>query len=466
MSTSKYPLPDNLPEDTWCFQLEVPADKEYVQLLVGALSWLSFWDAYDRDPLKRGREVAALWRNALDSLQACGDTPTPPPIVIKEIVKEYVGGIIEIESEDDMSNRLYIHKVNGVPYFAHDCGCGEIEYYKAQSVQVNPETGAIGEPYDQIPNDTLPVDPGAAESCYWTAAANVIISKITGYINSLAGYYQTGAISVFLGAGIETQQMVAAILNGNAQINFSNLGITPAEVTSALTASGYRAWLVEKLEERGLSGQLTRWNVARLTQSIFIPSIFNLPTPIAPYTEYWGLFVNLQDLNDALSTAATQCRTGINPVQGNGWEIDLTQYGSESELPFIINDNGSGQLGTLDPFVGLRPSNVSQWQLWVSWEMPAGIDILEVGYRVAEGGMGGNPFLRSICNYDDVGCSGTAVNISGFAEQNISSPSTTTDGAGIYFNALTGDEIAFDRLRILFDGDVSMPLGWTPYEFV
>lgn len=388
-----------------------------------------------------------------------------PPIPVPEKIIEYVGGLIEIETEEDDMSRLTRVNINGVPYLADDCGCGNVEYFKLQAVQVNPDTGEIGTSIDQIPNETLAVDPGSAESCYWNAAAGVIISQIEKFCDGLFAYFQTASLNAFIGAGVESAQIINAILSGNAQLDFTALGYTVEEVKAALTSQGYRAYVAQKLQERGLSGQLTRWNVARLTQ-LEVPQSLNIPTPVTPQINYWGLFCNLQELNNLLSVVATQCRTGINPVQGDGWEIDLTQYGSKEELPFIFNQSGGIDLGTLVPFTGIHGVNVSQWQVYVSWEMPADLQIVQVGYRVSEGAMGGNPFLRSICNYNNTGCAGGAVNVSGFNEQNVSSASVTTDGAGLYFNALTGGDIVFDRFRILFDEPVTMPVGWTPYQFV
>lgn len=68
-----YPLPDGeLGEDEIVCQLIfLPDRSEYWQALLGAISYMSTWKAWERDSDKRGKDAAANWREAFELTMGC-----------------------------------------------------------------------------------------------------------------------------------------------------------------------------------------------------------------------------------------------------------------------------------------------------------------------------------------------------------------------------------------------------------
>lgn len=475
---TRWGLPDNpSPTGFRCVTLFIPDDDYYQEQVIGFLFKLSQQNRYDRDEAHTARIVAATWQSAtFETLSRWGEScesPAPEPTSQERI--RYIHSLVELESEEEMPI-LRIETIDGRPYLEEDCGCGQRNYYALSGVSVNPETGAISSALDSPPDyvEDVPLTQEQIDDCYANAVADTVVDALVDYTGAVFDFAVLGAgvffpvtTTAIIGA-VEIQQGIAAFLNGNLQLDFSDVGYTAQEVQEAFDTTDFRDFIKARI---GDDQRLSRFVLELVSIRLLNNGGLNFPTPIYPVFAAWVKMCDMAQLNSQLQIAATECATG-NSVRtpGQGWEIDLTLYDDEGDLPFIFNDNGSGQLGTLVAGQGIKPTLVSQWQVWVSWAisagMPSGVGIEEVGYRLGAGGMGGNPFLRSICNYDSTGCSGSATNVSGQSETNVDSASVVTDGAGIYFNALTDDSMTFDRLRIKFDQPVSMPLGWTPYEFV
>lgn len=72
----QFPLPDNWePEGTWCATIRIPADEQYIPILLGWLHELTMSRNHARDPSEQGAAtVSRTWQNALDSV----------PIIISE----------------------------------------------------------------------------------------------------------------------------------------------------------------------------------------------------------------------------------------------------------------------------------------------------------------------------------------------------------------------------------------------
>ncbi len=70
---SGYPLPsgDLGSDDIACQLVYLPDRPEYWQALLGALSYLATWKAWERDVDKRGKDAAANWREALECTLEC-----------------------------------------------------------------------------------------------------------------------------------------------------------------------------------------------------------------------------------------------------------------------------------------------------------------------------------------------------------------------------------------------------------
>lgn len=62
MTRTKFPLPTVInPPDRLCVRVNVPDDPAHIQAFTGALLNLTEWYGWERDSLKRGREVASVW---------------------------------------------------------------------------------------------------------------------------------------------------------------------------------------------------------------------------------------------------------------------------------------------------------------------------------------------------------------------------------------------------------------------
>lgn len=392
-------------------------------------------------------------QNKLMTIQPCNGGNGEITETIYESVVEYVGGlIIEIEENEEMG-RLTIESIQGVSYLVDDCGCGTLKRYKLTPVEADPVTGAIGSAIDSIPDQTLVVDPGIAQSCYYTKAAELIVKAMSEFISSVAGWYITGTLSVTgLTIGIEAAQILSALLSGNVQINPASIGLTPEEVSAALATQGYQQWLAEKLEERGLSGNLNRWNVLRLTQGL--PSQFSFPTPVEPYTSAWGYYSNLQSLNNQLSYAATGCKTGQSSSFGNCWEIDLTTAPTFEATGLTFHVGTVGNWGTFVAGEGIKPVDDGQWQIWVYYDgLPASI-VQQIYFKFKDVGSQGG-FARVILSNGE-GFSGSSVNISGNYEGWVNSGGTIETinaGYGWYFNQLVSNAV-LEKIGIQFSTTV------------
>lgn len=68
-----YPLPDGeaYTEDLACQLVYLPNKDEYWRALLGTLSYLSTWLAWERDSDKRGKDAARAWKDALDCTLEC-----------------------------------------------------------------------------------------------------------------------------------------------------------------------------------------------------------------------------------------------------------------------------------------------------------------------------------------------------------------------------------------------------------
>jgi hypothetical protein len=68
-----YPLPDGElgNDEIVCQLIFLPDRSEYWQALLGAISYMSTWKAWERDSDKRGKDAAANWREAFELTMEC-----------------------------------------------------------------------------------------------------------------------------------------------------------------------------------------------------------------------------------------------------------------------------------------------------------------------------------------------------------------------------------------------------------
>lgn len=105
------PLPQVIdPGEFVCLRIWIPNDRGYRQAVLGAVSYLGNWFAWERDAAHQGREAAAVFRQAysltVEDLLAgknCGDTSdcdgsSSEPVTLDEI--NSCGGLIVLEAED------------------------------------------------------------------------------------------------------------------------------------------------------------------------------------------------------------------------------------------------------------------------------------------------------------------------------------------------------------------------------
>lgn len=81
MVNNGYIIPDNAsPGDMDCILVFYPNDPTYLAALLGSITYLATWTAWERDPDKRGRIAAAAWKDAnectLDSMSCITDLVT------------------------------------------------------------------------------------------------------------------------------------------------------------------------------------------------------------------------------------------------------------------------------------------------------------------------------------------------------------------------------------------------------
>lgn len=68
----KIPAVINPPERR-CIQISVPDDTEHIQIFAGLTRQLLDWQRWERDPLKRGTQVAQVWRDVWNSIDWTGE---------------------------------------------------------------------------------------------------------------------------------------------------------------------------------------------------------------------------------------------------------------------------------------------------------------------------------------------------------------------------------------------------------
>jgi len=134
------------PEDLNCILVFYPDDERYLQALIGSISYLATWTAWERDELKRGTIAAQRWKDALDctldAMNCLADLITA--------VNGITGKLTDIEQE--IADMNIVINNNG-------CGCdgGDID-----DIIINLDNPTIIAPYGE-PAYTDIVDPETGE---------------------------------------------------------------------------------------------------------------------------------------------------------------------------------------------------------------------------------------------------------------------------------------------------------------
>lgn len=127
-----YALPDDIhPEGFGCLRIYYPLNAGYRRAVLGAVSYLGNWYAWQHDDQKRGKDAAAQFRLAyaltVDDILAgktcdCDEQPPTPPITPEEATAIMAG--ITIEGDEDMGQVVTdVQLVDGKlrVFFGHCC---------------------------------------------------------------------------------------------------------------------------------------------------------------------------------------------------------------------------------------------------------------------------------------------------------------------------------------------------------
>lgn len=190
-----HPLPDVIdPGEFECIRVWYPADPGYRRAVMGALAYLQHWFAWARDDEKRGKDAAAVYREAFgltvnDILagRGCGDDsdngdlPSSPGLTDEDLA--CLGGLIVLESEDDMGQVVTDLKIEDGKLVVYYGPCCRVELGD-WCCDVSPNAPSDD---DSIP---VPDPPPTGYDCYKAHTVVTLIQSIaaacwdvTGVVN-------------------------------------------------------------------------------------------------------------------------------------------------------------------------------------------------------------------------------------------------------------------------------------------
>jgi len=184
---SGYLIPENpSPSNNRCVRVYVPNDPLYMAALLGTLTYLGQWTAWERDALHRGSLAADSWKNAndltLDGLSLpCSDNP---------ITEEAMSEILD-KLNDVISRLTEIEHMNITVTQTNGCCCdGDTTSTSTTTTSrtIDPEDTGIIPPYN-----TEPIDISDPMKCRTT---NYLAKMVTETIRALAGRLGGGALLV------------------------------------------------------------------------------------------------------------------------------------------------------------------------------------------------------------------------------------------------------------------------------
>jgi hypothetical protein len=145
-----YLIPDNAqPDNLRCVRVYIPDDQLYLAVLIGSLSYLGTWAAWERDSLKRGSLAAQAWKDAnertFDEMHlSCGCDE--PECEICEMTEEELRSLI---SQELKKMSIVINNNTGC-----GCGCDQttiIDNDGDAPIQIRPDDSGVNPPYSQEP---------------------------------------------------------------------------------------------------------------------------------------------------------------------------------------------------------------------------------------------------------------------------------------------------------------------------
>lgn len=107
MTQKAYPIPDPLPDGLRCFLLAIPDNDLFLYQFMGAYRFFGTWVAWERDAAKRGKDAAALWRNAIEWTEEHMNCEFPDYTEILLQIVERLDNLTSVvesgQSEEDMA---------------------------------------------------------------------------------------------------------------------------------------------------------------------------------------------------------------------------------------------------------------------------------------------------------------------------------------------------------------------------
>ena len=311
------------PNDTVTWVTSDPNERVVVELELSLNEYVALASSLDvgRD-IAYGTESQFIWwlwtRAFIRTISGEPITPISPTSDI-DLANSPVAVFVinELESE----NMLKIEVIDGKPYLEEDCGCGVRKYYTLTASSVNPQTGAVSDIIDTVPEyiTNIPLTEEQISTCYAEKVAQTIIGALSEYTYAVFDYALIGAAAfapvatvAFIGA-IEIQQAIVESLNGNLQLNLQGFGYTADEVVAVFESDEFVQFIIDRL---GGSQQIARWHLGLVSVRLSNRSDLNFPTPISPVFNAWVAMVNMSALNQALEIGASECANGISLPDG------------------------------------------------------------------------------------------------------------------------------------------------------
>jgi hypothetical protein len=270
-----------------------------------------------------------LWTRAF--IRTASGEPVQPLIeTIIQTIKIHAPVYVMVESEQD--KMLKIEIIDGKPFLEEDCGCGERRYYTLTGASINPQTGAISDVIDTVPEyvSDIPLLPEQIADCYSAKVAQIITDSLVAYTPAIFQYALAGAAafapvqSAALIGAIEIQQSIVAALSGNLTLDLSNVGYTANEVIASFRSDAFQQFLIDRL---GDDQQIARWVLQAVSLRLLNRSDLNFPTPTYPIFQAWVAMANMSALNQALELAASECQSGNSLPDGFLTEQQLLDRG-------------------------------------------------------------------------------------------------------------------------------------------